>query len=144
MRLTGLAAATCVALLAACRSAKVPDEATSTSTVTAPSSNAPAAPADDATVKAQTQRLIARFAAGRMPVYPPAAQELGEQGTVEIAFEVRHDGAVVNLALVSSSGSPRLDAAAMDSARTWRFLPRTGAGGVERLRHHVVFRLDER
>lgn len=141
MRLTGLAVATCAALFAACRSAEIPGGATSTSTVTAARPDAVAPTADDAAMKAQTERLIARFASGRFPAYPPAAQKLGEQGTVEIAFDLRDDGAVLNVTMVSSSGSPRLDAAALDSARTWRFLPRTGAGGVERLRHRVVFEL---
>lgn len=78
---------------------------------------------------------------GTPPAYPRMSRRLGEEGWVELAFDVRQNGEVVGFAMASSSGSARLEAAALEAARTWRFSPRTGAFGVERLLCRVVFRL---
>lgn len=147
---TRFAGALAILAVAACRSADP-----TTTTVTADPSAAAASgaagtdgsPSNDAGAEiadAELAQLFGRLASGRLPSYPPAAQRLGEEGTVEIAIDLRTDGEVVAVAVSRSSGSPRLDAAALDAARTWRFHPRTGERSVERLRHRVVFRLDER
>jgi protein TonB len=44
--------------------------------------------------------------------YPEAARERSEEGTAVIRFTIRRDGQVVSVALVRSSGSAILDAAA--------------------------------
>jgi len=85
--------------------------------------------------------LLPRFASGEAPVYPRMSRRLGEEGWVEIAIDLRQDGEVVGLAISASSGSARLEKAALDAARTWRFLARTGERGVDRLLHRVTFRL---
>ena len=57
------------------------------------------------------------------PDYPPASRELGEQGRVLVRAMVSTDGHVGQVALRKSSGFNRLDQAALDSVRHWRFVP---------------------
>jgi protein TonB len=104
-------------------------------------SDSAAADARTATPDARLSTVISRLAAGRPPVYPRMSRRNGEEGWVEIAIDVQQDGEVVGLAMVASSGSPRLEEAALSAARTWRFHPRTGPRGIDRLHHRVVFRL---
>lgn len=55
------------------------------------------------------------------PVYPPAAQQQGIEGTVKIHVVIAADGSVQNERVVS--GPPALVSAAMDAAKYWRFFP---------------------
>ncbi|MBL8862956.1 MAG: TonB family protein [Planctomycetes bacterium] len=97
--------------------------------------------AAQATPPAAAVAALPRFASGELPVYPRMSRRIGEEGWVEITIDVLQDGEVVGLAISGSSGSARLEAAALAAARTWRFLPRTGSRGVDRLVHRIVFRL---
>jgi len=133
--------------LAACRGASVADPgAPPTTTVVAErAANATGEEAPRGTELSSAGRSIAltRFAAGDQPVYPEMSRRLHEEGSVELSIGLLDDGSVKELAIARSSGHPRLDDAALDAARTWRFHPRTGGGGVERIRHRVVFRLTD-
>ncbi|MBV8657986.1 MAG: energy transducer TonB [Burkholderiales bacterium] len=62
------------------------------------------------------------------PVYPAASRKLGEVGTVMIRVYVLADGTVGEMHLAQSSGFGRLDAAALDAVRKWRFVPAMRAG----------------
>jgi periplasmic protein TonB len=65
------------------------------------------------------------------PIYPPAARRLREQGRVVLLVEVAPDGLPRQVNLAASSGSPRLDEAALDAVRRWRFVPaRKGSTAV--------------
>lgn len=57
------------------------------------------------------------------PIYPPAARRLREQGRVLLLVEVAPDGLPRQVNVAASSGSPRLDQAALDAVRRWRFVP---------------------
>ncbi|GGY66317.1 hypothetical protein GCM10011613_07800 [Cellvibrio zantedeschiae] len=58
------------------------------------------------------------------PDYPLAASRLGEQGASGLRFLVNTDGSLSNVELVTSSGSSRLDEAAIKHAkRNWAFTP---------------------
>jgi periplasmic protein TonB len=46
-------------------------------------------------------------------VYPESARRRGEEGDVTVRFTVERSGQVTDVTVVKSSGSPRLDAAAM-------------------------------
>jgi periplasmic protein TonB len=61
--------------------------------------------------------------------YPAISVRLGEQGTTTLAFHIGVDGSVKDLAVAESSGSERLDEAAMKCASRWRYKPATGEGG---------------
>lgn len=57
------------------------------------------------------------------PSYPPQSRELGEQGKVLLRVLVNADGDVEQVNLRKSSGYQRLDQAAQDSVKQWRFVP---------------------
>jgi protein TonB len=57
------------------------------------------------------------------PSYPPLSRRLGEQGGVLLRVLVTRDGSAEQVLLVRSSGYARLDTAAMEAVRRWRFLP---------------------
>jgi TonB family protein len=59
----------------------------------------------------------------RMPDYPPLSRKLNESGTVQLVFIVEKDGTITHLAVGRSSDVPRLDNAALEAARSWRYLP---------------------
>jgi periplasmic protein TonB len=55
------------------------------------------------------------------PVYPSASRRGGEEGTVRLRVLVDERGRPRDVQLAQSSGFPRLDDAAMDAVRRWRF-----------------------
>lgn len=62
------------------------------------------------------------------PRYPYAARLRGEQGRVVLRVEVDAAGAVRAVSIEASSGSRRLDRAALRAVRRWRFAPATAGG----------------
>ena len=57
------------------------------------------------------------------PVYPPLSRRAGEQGRVLLRVHVSAQGGALEVDIAKSSGSPRLDSAAVDAVRRWRFVP---------------------
>ena len=57
------------------------------------------------------------------PTYPPIARRLGEQGRVVLRVLVTADGQPEQVEVRTSSGSPRLDATALETVRRWKFVP---------------------
>lgn len=57
------------------------------------------------------------------PVYPLASRRLGEQGEVLLKVEIGADGRARQVLVARSSGSPRLDGAALAAVRAARFNP---------------------
>lgn len=55
--------------------------------------------------------------------YPPLARRLRESGTVRLRVLVSAEGLAEQVELLSSSGSPRLDAGAREAVQHWRFIP---------------------
>lgn len=68
-------------------------------------------------------RVDASWAGNAPPAYPASARRLGEQGEVRLDVHVGVDGAVLDVRLRASSGSPALDRSAIDAVRRWRFTP---------------------
>jgi TonB family protein len=60
---------------------------------------------------------------GAGPKYPPAAQEQGIEGEVEIAYDVSVEGEVQNARVVKSTPPGVFDEAALTTVRSWRFNP---------------------
>ncbi len=56
------------------------------------------------------------------PVYPPMSRRLEEQGTVVLKVLVGVDGKAQNVAIKNSSGFDRLDNAAVETVKNWRFI----------------------
>lgn len=67
-------------------------------------------------------------AANRKPEYPKMSLRLSEQGTVVLTVMVKSDGSAGDVEVKSSSGFTRLDRAAADAVKTWRFNPATVDG----------------
>ena len=57
------------------------------------------------------------------PVYPKQSLRLGEQGKTLLLVELDEFGRVVNIAIKTSSGFPRLDEAAINAVKSWRCSP---------------------
>jgi protein TonB len=55
------------------------------------------------------------------PSYPALSRRLGEQGNILLAVHVNEEGRAENVLLKKSSGFNRLDNAALESVRRWRF-----------------------
>lgn len=62
--------------------------------------------------------------------YPALSLRLGEQGTTVLSFHIGVDGSVKDLAVATSSGSQRLDEAAIKCASRWRYKPAMGESGA--------------
>lgn len=88
---------------------------------------APPVAAAPPTPPAEAPVIEARFDAAYLnnprPAYPPLARRLGEQGQVLLRAYVSADGRPEQIELRRSSGSARLDAAAHETVRRWRFVP---------------------
>lgn len=63
------------------------------------------------------------------PPYPPVSVRLGEQGTVRLRIALDNGGHIRNVDVEKTSGSARLDQAAVDwVAKHWRYTPATHDG----------------
>lgn len=95
--------------------------------VTTPATAAQPVPSAVPAAPAEAPVVEARFDAGYLnnpkPAYPPLARRLGEQGQVLLRAYVRADGRPEQIELRRSSGSARLDTAAQETVRLWRFVP---------------------
>lgn len=68
-------------------------------------------------------RVDADYLDNPRPAYPALSRRLGEEGRVLLRVQVGTDGRAVSVAVVASSGHPRLDRAAREAVGRWRFLP---------------------
>ena len=70
---------------------------------------------------------------------------MGEEGRVILRVLVTPQGAAETLEVKTSSGSPRLDAAAVNTVRNWRFVPaRRGEATVQSwVLVPIVFKLEK-
>ncbi|MBI5363553.1 MAG: energy transducer TonB [Planctomycetes bacterium] len=75
------------------------------------------------------------------PDYPCDSELRGEHGEVVCLLHIAADGKVSSVEIVSSCGFKRLDRAAVDGLKRWRFQPALehGVAVASRLRHKVKF-----
>ncbi len=62
------------------------------------------------------------------PAYPPLSRRLGETGRVMLRVLIGADGQPKDVRIAQSSGYERLDQAAQETVRKWRFVPGTRNG----------------
>lgn len=62
------------------------------------------------------------------PAYPNLSRRLGEKGTVTLEILVRANGTVGEVKIKRSTGHKRLDGAALNAIKRWRFIPASQAG----------------
>ena len=98
--------------------------------VIAPAPSAPTPPAPPAPPVAmaapsvvQAGDLGAQMVSGKPPRYPIDSRRKREQGTVLLALIVGTDGGVESIGIARSSGFSRLDDAARDAVKHWRWRP---------------------
>ena len=93
-------------------------------TIAAPASPAPAPPALAAPPSVvKSDNLAAQMLSGRPPRYPLESRRKREQGTVLLSLTLGTDGSVAEISVARSSGFERLDKAARDAVRHWRWAP---------------------
>lgn len=88
----------------------------------APAAAAPMLAAAAPAVPLRAPRFDAAYLRNPPPAYPRASRRLGEEGRVVLRVRVESDGRPSQLAVQASSGSARLDDAAFDAVRRWRFV----------------------
>jgi protein TonB len=87
-----------------------------------PAPSAPPAPAP-APPRVELPSSDADYLQNPKPVYPPISKRLGEQGKVVVRVLIGADGTAQDAQLKDSSGYDRLDRAAIETARKWRYVP---------------------
>jgi protein TonB len=92
------------------------------STVSAPPVTVPVVAAASPSV-IQDGDLAAKMVSGAPPRYPVESRRQREQGTVVLAVTLGTDGYVSSIAVSRSSGSSRLDNAALSAVKKWRWTP---------------------
>jgi periplasmic protein TonB len=96
----------------------------------------PIVPPSETPIPASENAIAASAAAGAVaqdlktsnrvePMYPSASRRAGEEGTVRLKVLVDEKGRPREVAVASSSGFARLDQAAMEAVRKWRFVAAT-------------------
>lgn len=90
-----------------------------------PAVPAPAAPVAAAIAPAPLvpPRFDAAYLDNPPPAYPAMARRLREEGRVLLRVLVTADGRAGSIEVATTSGSERLDQAALDAVRRWRFVP---------------------
>ncbi len=75
----------------------------------------------------------------RRPYYPWRSRLRGEEGTVVIEVEILPDGRRGSIEILSSSGHPLLDRAALRALERARFVPATKNGAAVRSKKKIAF-----
>jgi protein TonB len=105
---------------------------------------APPAPPVAAPAPVTPPRFDADYLHNPSPAYPRASRLAGQQGQVMLKVLVNDQGLAVSVHVQRSSGFARLDDAALDAVRKWRFVPaRRGSAAIEDwVLVPIAFRLD--
>lgn len=90
----------------------------------------------------QPQPVTLRITHRVEPEYPPASRRAGEEGTVHLSVMVDGAGRAREVLVSQSSGSTRLDRAAQDAVRKWRFTRHQQADAI-RTSITITFRLTD-
>ncbi|HEY8098821.1 MAG TPA: energy transducer TonB [Methylobacter sp.] len=71
----------------------------------------------------QSPNFNAAYLNNPAPDYPSVSRRMGEQGLVLLRVQVTANGATASVELQTGSGSDRLDQAALEAVKKWRFVP---------------------
>lgn len=118
---------------------------TSAAPVQAPEAR-PAATEAPAAPVSTPARFDAAYLNNPRPPYPPLARRMGEEGKAVLRVLVSPDGLAERVELAETAGSPRLDEAAVEAVRRWRFVPaREGDRAVAAwVRVPISFKLEKK
>jgi protein TonB len=82
--------------------------------------------------------LSSKVLYAKPPSYPVDARRAHEQGTVKLLLLVGSDGTVKDIQVATSSGSQRLDRAALAAVKRWRWSPTMSGGVATAVRGYVT------
>ncbi|WP_404480375.1 energy transducer TonB [Novosphingobium sp. BL-52-GroH] len=82
--------------------------------------------------------LSSKVLFAKPPTYPTESRRAREQGTVKLLVLVGTDGAVKDIQVAGSSGSQRLDRAALAAVKRWRWSPMMSGGTAMAVRGYVT------
>ena len=85
-------------------------------------------PARSSAIDERQPTVDASFRGNRIPDYPQISRRLGEQGAVVLRVMITPDGRAGEVQLLKGSGYARLDRAAIEAVRDWRFVPALKGG----------------
>ena len=71
----------------------------------------------------EAPKFNAAYLSNPAPVYPRRSRMLEEEGTVKLQVHVSEEGNALGVQLFKSSGFSRLDDAALNAVKSWRFVP---------------------
>jgi len=74
--------------------------------------------------------------------YPSFSKRSGEQGTVVVRLIISENGEVEDVAILQSSSFPRLDRAATDIGRRYRFKPFLVNGSPQRISTNLLIKFN--
>ena len=118
----------------------------------APAAAAPAAPAAPAaagqprpnpitsTAEVALPSSDADYLNNSAPAYPRMSKRLGEQGTVTVRVLINTEGRAEQAEIRTTSGFSRLDEAALETVKRWRYVPGKRAGVPEAMWFNVPIR----
>lgn len=84
--------------------------------------------AEIAPAPVEAPKFNAAYLSNPAPVYPRRSRMLEEEGTVKLQVHVSEDGNALGVQLFKSSGFSRLDDAAFNAVKSWRFVPAKRGG----------------
>lgn len=109
-----------------------PEPVVSEPLVSEPAAAPVSAPTPPQPMPVVAPRFDADYLSNPAPVYPSASRHMGEQGKVFLSVLVTPQGEAREVRIRTSSGFDRLDLAAMEAVRRWKFVPaRQGDEAVE-------------
>lgn len=97
----------------------------------------PAPVAPPAPPRIELPSTAADYLRNPQPEYPAISRRLGEEGQVMLRVLIGADGSAQQVELRRSSGYDRLDQAALDTVRRWRFVPGKRNGVAEAMWFNV-------
>lgn len=118
---SSIASASSPSSMAASAPASAAVASTAASAPTSPASG-PSSPSGASAVLAEA-RYDAAYLHNPKPAYPPASRRGGEQGQVLLRVAVAADGSAQAVQVIAGSGFSRLDQAALEAVRRWKFVP---------------------
>ena len=71
------------------------------------------------------------------PIYPKISKQMGEQGKVVISVLIGTDGTAQDAKIKTSSGFERLDQAALETVKSWHYVPGKRGGVAETMWFNV-------
>lgn len=122
-----------------------PSPSGSATTADAPSAVTTLPASQPATVALTPASFDAAYLHNPAPIYPRSSRRRGDEGKVVLRVHVLGDGSADAVEVAESSGHARLDDAAREAVRTWRFTPaKRGETQIDSwLLVPIVFRLED-